>query len=92
MKEQQGRQPGKAVVPALSVFVQFSSAQILARVFGNCSPLPGFDCTPSEGGRPLQANGRRRERERGAKVELWSSKKLQRLTITKRSLFGNFVL
>lgn len=44
MKGQQGRRPetGKAIVPALSVFAQFSSAQILACVFGHWS----FDCTP----------------------------------------------
>lgn len=69
MKEQQGSQPatGKAIVPALSVFAQFSSSQILACVFGHWSSLPGFDCTP--GGFSLGKKGTGGEWEEGAIVD-----------------------
>lgn len=43
MKEQQGRRPGtgKAIVPVLSVFAQFSSVQILASPLSQAVNAPG---------------------------------------------------
>lgn len=49
MKGQQGRQPGteKAIVFTLSMFAQFSTGQILARVLSSHSSLLGFKLTLS---------------------------------------------